>query len=120
MNKLLGTYAFVLIQPDCDYFTISLAWQWVANVANYYMAHTAPPNIPAAKLIDTFLRVVSPKLMERFGSTYMNLLLMLRHHVLPKMSVDETFFPLVTHKKKLEDFLEAFIGSNGQECPTAI
>lgn len=120
MNKIVGTYAYVLVQPDCTYFTVSLAWQWIAGVVNHFMKHESPANVPSAKLVDTFLRVVSPKLIEVHGAVYVALMNTVKQHVLPKMSSDETFFPSVTHKKKLEDFLEAFINSNGRECPSAI
>jgi hypothetical protein len=69
---------------------------------------------PTAKLLETFLRVVSPVMMERYGREYLQLLKSIQRKVVPKLSIDGAMFPVKEFKVLLEDYLTEVLSSDGR------
>jgi hypothetical protein len=77
------------------------------------------PTEPAphtAKLLDTFLRIVSPAMTAGYGSHYMAVMIIVSERVLPKLSENNSFVQSQAHKLQLQDFISTFLLSNGETC----
>ena len=79
-----------------------------------FFSISGSPMEPTAKLLDTFLRVVSPVMMERYGREYLQLLKSIQKKVVPKLSVEGSMLPVKEFKVVLEDYLTEVLSSDGQ------
>lgn len=96
----------------------NITFIWFLSSDNFYFFNRKSGEIPpyTAKLLDTYLRVVSPVMLRVYGSYYISILQMIFNKILPKLSENVSLFQSVSHKKQLEDFLTTFLESNGERC----
>ncbi len=89
---------------------------FISTMLIYYVCSLdESPVEPTAKIINTFLRVVSPNMLQEYGSDYMNLLRSIQQTILPILGTKNVLFDASLHKKQLEDFLNSAVSSNGRD-----
>lgn len=111
MTKILCTYAVISIQPEQAPVSMEDIWAWLARFTNY-CANTASPSFYTSTAFEVVLKIVSSSLLKKYGPTFMGLLSILRIQVLPKLSERGED---ADAKKRLAEFLNRFIDSNGRD-----
>lgn len=131
MTKILCTFAVIFIQPQQSVLTLADGWMWLSNLINIntpkpmtISTKAATPATPAAATsaassfkpsfyvatsFEVILRISSIHLYQAYGKSFMSLLLIIRDQILPLFSID------TPRKDGLEEFLNRFINSNGQD-----
>jgi hypothetical protein len=106
MQKVICTFALCCVQ-DGNAFSLVDAWEWLANMTNL-ASREASVHRDIAEALNTFLRVVSERMLQAFGKPFKQVVLALGDRVLPL--VEES-----VERKRLKEFLEKF--KNGQIAP---
>ena len=99
MVKVVCTFGLCCVQ-DGKALCLSDAWEWLANVINLAgQQATVHPDI--AEALNTFLRVVSERMLQVYGQPFKQVLLSLDNKILPL--VEES-----VERKRLKEFIEHF------------
>ena len=106
MQKVICTFALCCVQ-DGNALSLSDAWEWVANMTNL-ASREATLHRDIAEGINSFLRVVSERMLQAFGKPYKQVIFALSEKVLP--IVEDS-----VERKRLKEFLEKF--RQGQIAP---
>lgn len=128
MTKILCTFAVIFIQPQQSVLTLADGWMWLSNLININTpkpmiistkatpaaaatsaASSFKPSFYVATSFEVILRISSIHLYQAYGKSFMSLLLIIRDQILPLFSID------TPRKDGLEEFLNRFINSNGQD-----
>ena len=96
MVKVVCTFGLCCVQ-DGKALCLSDAWEWLANVINLAgQQATVHPDI--AEALNTFLRVVSERMLQVYGQPFKQVLLSLDNKILPL--VEES-----VERKRLKEFM---------------
>ena len=126
MTKILCTFAVIFIQPQQSVLTLADGWMWLSNLININtpkpiitvsttttatttIASSFKPSFYVATSFEVILRISSLHLYHTYGKSFMSLLLIIRDQILPLFSID------TPRRDGLEEFLNRFINSNGQD-----
>jgi hypothetical protein len=125
MTKILCTFAVIFIQPQQSVLTLADGWMWLSNLININTpkpiitvstttattttASSFKPSFYVATSFEVILRISSLHLYHTYGKSFMSLLLIIRDQILPLFSID------TPRRDGLEEFLNRFINSNGQD-----
>lgn len=128
MTKILCTFAVIFIQPQQSVLTLADGWMWLSNLINIntpkpmtvstqttsaatttITASSFKPSFYVATSFEVILRISSLHLYHTYGKSFMSLLLIIRDQILPLFSID------TPRRDGLEEFLNRFINSNGQD-----
>lgn len=130
MTKILCTFAVIFIQPQQSVLTLADGWMWLSNLININTpkpmtvstqttsatitttASSFKPSFYVATSFEVILRISSLHLYHTYGKSFMSLLLIIRDQILPLFSID------TPRRDGLEEFLNRFINSNGQDFMT--
>jgi hypothetical protein len=99
MQKVICTFALCCVQ-DGNSLSLGDAWEWLANVTNLASQRTTI-TADVAEAVNTFLRVVSERMLQSYGAPFKQVVLSLSEKVLPL--VEESI-----EKKRLKEFLGQF------------
>jgi hypothetical protein len=142
VTKLLGVFALLCVQPEQVVYTYADAWVWISQIINTCSRYRAsileglfvamiPKALchicsveggliePTALFMDTYLRVVSPALLEQYGPVYLRLLESVQSVLVPRLPKQEGMLelPVNTYNKQLDAFLTEAITSRGANFP---
>jgi hypothetical protein len=124
MTKILCTFAVIFIQPQQSVLTLADGWMWLSNLININTpkpimsvstttttstASSFKPSFYVATSFEVILRISSLHLYHTYGKSFMSLILIIRDQILPLFSID------TPRRDGLEEFLNRFINSNGQD-----
>jgi len=133
MTKILCTFAVIFIQPQQSVLTLADGWVWLSNLININTPKPIPtlitttqsttttslssssstitfkPYFYTATAFEVVLRVSSLQLYHTYNQSFMTLLIIIRNQILPLFSID------TPRRDGLEEFLNRFINSNGQD-----
>ena len=99
MVKVICTFGLCCVQ-DGKALSLSDAWDWLASLINL-ASQQATVHPDTAEALNTFLRVVSERMLKVYGQPFTQVVLSLDNKVLPL--VEES-----VERKRLKEFLEHF------------
>lgn len=107
MNRILCTFAVIVIQPEGVPFSLADGWAWLANMVNA-CSRVNEPHFFTSDALQIFLSITSPEMIRKYGSAFVQLLQVVQRDILPKLAGSDS-------KSRLTEFLDGAIRSNGRQ-----
>jgi hypothetical protein len=107
MNRILCTFAVIVIQPEGVPFSLADGWAWLANMVNA-CSRVAEPHFFTSDALQIFLSITSPEMVRKYGPAFIQLLQVVQREILPRLAESDS-------KSRLAEFLNGAIRSNGRQ-----
>ncbi len=108
MEKMIAVVAVICTQPEQSPFSLEDMWILLSRMTNYTSRlPKAPFYLPS--IYNILLRIVSPKLVEKYGDQYIALVKVIDTEIFARLEDGIA-------RGKLRIFLDQFLNSNGATC----